>query len=533
LDFSKIRLNKAAAEPLYLQLANELKAAVVRGDLADGEKLPPIRAWKDRLGISPVTATQAYERLATEGFTTGQVGRGTFIKYNSPRPAEPPPILREQATFYAPQTGLSWGGHIIARRHARLGQILQAAHNRYTSALNPPPDFINLTSGAPAPELFALKRWRTAMARAGESFEMTQEQLGYVPELGYSSATGDPATRTWLAEYVRRFGVNCNTDDILLTTGSQQGLDLIGRTLLQPGEGLLVESPCYVSGMDVFENLGMNLLPVPVDDAGMITDGLERQIERYRPKMIYVVPTAHSPTGATLSVARRAALLELARRYNLLIIEDDTCNEFFYEGESAPPSLYGQNAEGRVIYLKSFSKQIFPGVRFGAIVANGVVLARLTEAKAIFDRNSSVPLARAVLKFADSPAFERELQIARQTYHERRDALTDAVRSELGEFGVRVSRCEGGFSLMGILPSGGNAAELALEAGERGVGIVPGATIFYPMTENAPINTFRMTFGDNSPEKLREAAFRLREALIATQKVRPLTAVSTSFVAAV
>lgn len=527
MDFNNIRLDKEVAEPLYQQLANQLKAAMQRGELRNGEKLPPIRAWKEALGISPITATQAYERLATEGFASGQVGRGTFVRWQPPiSPETQSRIVHEQFVQYdTNRLNNDFPTLINAQRTARLQRIIQTARSRY-----PHKDFINLTSGSPSPELFAVRRWRSAMNKAGESLEYEAEEFGYAASLQYGLALGDEPMRGWLADYLKKFEIRCQPENILLTTGSQQALDLLARTLFMPGDSVLVESPCYIAALEVFENRDVNWLPLTLDDRGIPTEGLERLIERYKPKMIYTVPVAQSPTGITLATERRAKLLELARRYNLLILEDDTCNEFYYEAETCPPALKSQDTDGRVIYFKSFSKLIFPAVRLGAIVASKPLIEKLAEAKAVFDRNTSIPLARAVLKFVDTPAFERELLTNREIYDERRNTLINGLENELAPFGCSWTKCEGGFSLIMSLPRSVRSEEFYLAAAEQGLGIAP-AHILYPAIETAPTNTLRITFGDKPPATLKEAVHKLKTAMQSFQKQRPPMASGASFVA--
>ncbi|HEX2914112.1 MAG TPA: PLP-dependent aminotransferase family protein [Chloroflexia bacterium] len=524
MNFDNIKLDKAGSEPLYRQLAEQLKLAVSRGDLSEGEKLPPIRAWKEVLGISPVTATQAYEVLSDEGFTTGQVGRGTFVRsLNRKSLAVAEPIQNTLDKYnpgpagYTTTTPSASLSEIITyqkfNRSTRVQRFLQGALARYQSSASSSDDMIVMSSGGPAPELFGVRRWEKAMSQAGES--LSKDGIldeGRHQHLQYGSPLGDLPTREWMAGYLQRFGINCQADEVLLTTGSQQALDLVARVFMGPGDMVLVESPTYVSALEIFESRGINWLPVPLDENGLQLDVLERLAERYHPRLLYTVPTSQSPTGVTLSAERRVRLLELARRFNFLIIEDDTCNEFYYEAENLPHALKHYDAEGRVIYLKSFSKIIFPAVRFGLLVAQGTLMEKLAEAKSVFDRSTSTPLSRAVLKFVNHSAFETELREAWKLYRERRDSLRDNLEQELAGTGCRISRCEGGFSMLLTLPRGIRAEEFHLEAAEQGVAVLPGP-VFYPVPAEAPDNTVRLSFGDNTPQRLEEAARRLSLAL--------------------
>ncbi len=534
MDFTNIRLDKHNEEPLYRQLAAQLKNAIITGTLRDGERLPPIRAWKDTLGVSSVTATQAYEVLAQAGFTSGQVGRGTFVKRVVDTPGlavgelSLPYVFRQTAT--TGEANLS--GHLKSNRAALVQRYLQNALAYYQANPDRPTDMINMTSGSPAPELFELRRWKSAMMRAGESFE--QESLaeaGRNSQFQYGSALGDNQTREWLADYLARFGFQPQLSEVMLTSGSQQSLDLLARVFMAPGETLLVESPTYFSALEIFESQGVNWLPVSLDREGMRLDEVERLAERHHPRLLYIVPTSQSPTGAVQPVENRARLLELARRYNFFIIEDDTCNELYFQEESLP-ALKHFDTDGRVIYLKSFSKLIFPAVRLGAIVAAEPVLEKLSYAKGVFDRYTSLPTARSVLKFCTQPAFERELNQARHLYRTRRDAMLAALERELAGSGCRWTRCEGGFSLLLTLPRPVRAEEFHRAAAERGLAVLPGA-VFYPVISEAPDDTLRISFGDNPAELLNEAARRLSLALTACRSPRPAQVAGPQFVTSV
>lgn len=524
MDFARIKLDKTDSQPLYRQLAEQLKKAISQGDLRAGEKLPPIRAWKETLDISPVTATQAYELLGEDGYAVGQVGRGTFARLPQPHKAPtvsliPTPLPTAEVPAVAPRPAFpaaSFGfpDYYKSSRSALVQRASNASIARHQDAGGS--DLIILTSGGPSQELFKIDRWKTAMQGAGESLERESQLYGNA-QFQYGSALGDPATRQWLAGYLTRFGFQPDPDEILLTTGSQQALDILSRVLAGPGDYMLVESPSYVSALEIFENRGVNWLPLPLDDRGISPEQVERLADRYRPRLLYTIPTAQSPTGITLAAERRKQLVELADRYNFWIIEDDTCNEYYYESAAFLPAIKSYDRAERVIYLKSFSKLIFPAVRFGLVTAQKPLMERLAEAKAVFDRGISLPLARAVMKYAGTPVFEREVSTARQIYGERRDAIIAGFEAELAPLGCNWSKCEAGFSLQLTLPEDIRSDEFHLAAAEHGVAVLPGP-IYYPVLNEGRLNTVRISFGDNSPERLREACRRLGLALNALRR---------------
>lgn len=517
MNFGEIVLDRSNNIPLYRQLVEHIKAAVAAGELSEGAKLPPIRALAATLKVSPITITQAYDLLAVEGVTGGQVGRGTFIlaqasTFQASNSALIP-LIREESPAY--NSAASWQqeltSHLKPTRVAEFSRLTQAAMSRWNG---PAADFISLTSGSPAPELFPRSRFSRAMEQAGQSLENEDDSL-----LQYGPPLGDPVTRTWLANYLTRFEIQANPADIMLTTGSQQGIDLIARVFLGPGEPVLVESPSYTAALDILEQRGISWLPVPLDKDGLQIEQLSRLAERYHPKLLYCVPTAQSPTGQTLAPERRRRLLELARRYNFLIIEDDTCNEFYYEDNRPPAALKSYDTDGHVLYVKSFSKQIFPTVRLGAIVAAPFLLEKLAEAKQVFDRATSLPLARTVMKYASSPGFERDLKSICSTYRTRRNAFLAALEKELSGTGASWTHPDAGFSLLLTLPRSLNSAEVHQAAAARGLGVQPGP-VFYPSASDG-VGMLRLTFCDNSPARLEEAARRLGQTLRELHNRRP------------
>jgi DNA-binding transcriptional MocR family regulator len=525
MDFAEIVLDKNGAMPLYRQLAEQIKTAVAEGKLSEGTKLPPIRNLASSLRVSPITVTQAYEALAAEGVAGGQVGRGTFIKAPGVRPANVSGeySLPEENRRYNPGWQNELTTYLKNTRVGEVNRLMQSALARWNG---PREDFIMLANGSPDPEFFPLGRFHKALEQAGESLAHENRQL-----FQYSQPLGDPVTREWLAGYLQRFGIEAQTEEILLTTGSQQAIDLIARVFLGPGEPLLVESPTYTAAIDILEQRGVNWLPIPLDHDGLQIEQLARLAERYHPKMLYCVPTAQSPTGLTLAPQRRKRLIELARQYNFLIVEDDTCNEFYYEADEPPPALKSYDEDGHVLYIKSFSKLIFPAIRIGCIVAAPFLLEKLAEAKQVFDRTTSVPLSRAVFRHAAAPAFERELKTIRVAYRERRDVFLAALERELAGTGASWTYPEAGFSLLLTLPRGLSATEVHQVAGAYGLGILPGP-VFYPLLAEAQA-TIRLSFCDNSPARLEEAARRLSQTIRELQSRRPSGSSAANFVPAV
>jgi DNA-binding transcriptional MocR family regulator len=487
-----IDLKREATTPLYRQIHADLADRIRAGELQPGSRLPSVRSLAHRLGVSLITIVQAYDALASEGLVHAAVGRGTFVggPFSSPPSGEartgeplPPPADAEWQTalpvyLRAPR---------IAAMHALLKPVLRG-------------DVISLAGGTPDPTLFPLRTlgrlWRRVMAVEDPRF------------LQYGTPQGDRSLRTWIAGHCGSVGISARPDDVLITSGSQQAIDLIARTFVGPGEYVLVESPTFPTALDIFEGRGAKLLGVPVDVEGMRVDIADALAERYRPRLVYTIPTAQNPTGATMSEDRRLRLSALARRHNLFILEDDTCSEFAYDGD-APPAIKAFDTGGHILFIKSFSKTVIPGLRVGCVVARGTVLDRLIESKSVVDRFTSPLIQRTLWRYLSSRQYSRDLDTARETYRRRRDAILRALERSMPP-GVTWTHPAAGFNLWLTLPDGVSAPEAFEEGLKEGVACGLG-DLFLPHTP--PPSGLRISFADKPESTISEGIRRLAPAI--------------------
>ena len=524
MDYSTIQIEHDTPTPLYQQIADQLTQAVHQAVVKPGDRLPPIRRLADLLGVSPITVTQAYHALAQAGVAGGQIGRGTFILFASvSTPAgsgagSPQPnvaFAEEEAVPSHPPDGTGGGWTLPLSRRARtprsvaLGQVFQQLLRGKSQQT-----VTDFSGGNPEPALFSLAHWQQIMEQAGRSLDQESRHPEDSAAFQYGPALGDAALRAFLTSYLQRFGLQVTTDHILLTSGTQQGLDLIARTLFEPGDSVFVEQYSYIAALDIFEQYGVQVQPVPLDEEGLQVEAFERLLgaPQPRPRWLYTIPTGQSPTGISLAVERRRRLVEVAHRYHVLIIEDDAFNELTYEPELPAPAIGGFAPVGRVIYLKSFSKTTFPALRLGCLVADPELLSVLAEQKGLVDRGASLVVARSVLTYLRSPAYERHLAQMRTVYRHRRDVLLAALDRELRAFGCHWTRPRAGFSLLLTLPAAVHEMEVVEEAVAQGVLVAPGR-FFTPTALGTRDHTLRLTFADKSPEQLEEATQRLALAL--------------------
>ncbi|MFI0788103.1 PLP-dependent aminotransferase family protein [Streptomyces lydicus] len=385
----------------------------------------------------------------------------------------------------------------LAARAARTG----SSPVRDILALTARPEVISFAGGLPAPELFDA-------AGMADAF---RHVLAEAPRrvLQYSTTEGDPALRAAVAARYSARGLPTEADDLLVTTGSQQGLSLLATALLEPGDVVLVEDPCYLAALQIFSLAGARVVPVPTDDGGLDPAALDEIAARERPKLLYVIPTFQNPTGRTLSAERRAAVAEVAARRGLWIAEDDPYGELRFEGEPAPWVAAFPGAEDRTALLGSFSKVMAPGLRLGTVRAPAALRRACAVAKQAADLHTSTIDQAAAARYLAVTDLDGHLARVRDAYRARRDALIDGLPAALPE-GSRWNRPAGGMFVWATLPPGYDAAELLPEVVKHDVAYVPGAPFF----AGAPDPTAaRLSFVTHAPEEIREGLGRLRKAL--------------------
>jgi DNA-binding transcriptional MocR family regulator len=344
MDYTEIHLDRTGVVALYAQLAAALAAAVECSDLEVGARLPSERDLAESLGVSRTTVVGAYRELEARGLVRSHVGRGTFVC----------------AGIEPPEAPFAWRGK-VARAAQRvldptLGTLVRWSANA---------DLVSFAAGGPAPECFPLREFEAITARVLHS------EAGAV--LGHGPTEGQPRLRRALAARL-----DVRPEQVLVTTGSQQGLDLVARCLLDPGDTVIMDRPGYLGAIQVFRAAGA---AVAGWDAGRADlDELEDLVLRYRPKLLYTNPTFHNPTGRTLTVRARRGLLELAARYRLPVVEDEPYRELHFDAP-APPSLLHLDGHHIVIHLGTLSKVFAPGLRIGWLVASEAIVDQLSLLK--------------------------------------------------------------------------------------------------------------------------------------------------------
>jgi len=390
-------------------------------------------------------------------------------------------------------------------RYAHRIKQMSSSVIRELLKLTEQPDIISFGGGLPAPDVFPVEEFR-------EACNYVLDHFG-AQALQYSTTEGYRPLREMIARHTSRYAVEVTPDNILITSGSQQALDFMGRLFINRGDYIVVESPTYLGALQAWNAYGAQYIPVRTDENGMIVDELEAAL-RIGPKFIYVLPNFQNPSGVTLSLERRQKLIELADKYGVPIVEDDPYGQLRYEGDHIPSlvaldSQYrgcdGECYSGNVIYLSTFSKLLAPGLRLAWVIAPEQVIRKLVMTKQGADLHTASFNQYVAYEVGKGGFLDEHVKVIRSTYKERRDVMLEMM-AEMFPPEARWTRPQGGMFLWGILPEYMDAAEVLKVAIERKVAFVPGAA-FHATGGGA--NTMRLNFSYSSPDTIREGITRL------------------------
>ncbi|HKO03211.1 MAG TPA: PLP-dependent aminotransferase family protein [Candidatus Acidoferrales bacterium] len=479
--------------PLYVQIRDQLRAMVHTGELRPGDRIPASRELAHSLGVHRTTVANAYAELESEGLIEGHVGRGTFIcrdaSGHAPVGAGNGGRNGQRGFTPAPPTlgngALRWESLFADER----GE--EALNRIYPEASN---GAISLVAARPAEEFFPIEELRSCVQA------VLKDAGGAILQLG-STDGYEPLKRELLAQ-LNREGLRLKTEQLLVTAGVQQSLDLLCKAFLRPGDAVVLEDPTYPGSMTVFTTARVRCLGVPIRTApgapgGIDLEGVEAALAQNRVKFILVTPDCQNPTGASMPIESRRRLLDLAARHQVAVVEDCIYSRLRFSGQRVP-SLRALDRSGIVIQIDSFSKIAFPGLRVGWCIAPENVIERLRLVKQATDLHTD-QLAQATLaEFMRRGGLERHVKKMRGVYAERCEALFRALEKHMPE-GVEWTRPEGGMCVWVTLPAGYDASELLIHARERGVLFAPGRYFFVQMPRP---NVFRLGFAGIDERKI-------------------------------
>lgn len=462
-------LSSRNGRALFVQIREHIHDLVTRGVLSPGMRLPPIRALARQLGINQITVAKAYRELGASKLIEGRRGGGSFVC----APMTPFAIESQTNTTTPP---------LLAER------LFELAHA---------PGVIAFTSNYPTVDKAYAADFREALSNAMR--EKLESCFHYDPPLGR------PALRQQIGIYLKSQGIDADPDNVLVTSGGQQAIDLAVRALVAPGESVVIERPAYYGAINAMRGVRARILEVPLQDDGMNLDALEIYLRREPIKLIYTNPTFQNPTGITMSEEKRHRLIGLARHHGVTILEDDHSPEMRFRGASVPAVRALAENDDLVLYARGFGKVFLPGVRLGFLVVPDTLRRKLLTTKAHADLHSNNFMQEVVSQYFARRTYPKFLDQMLSKYGSRQRQLYEALVAGMPD-GTLVSQPEGGLSLWLTLPEGADASELYFRAVRRGVAFVPG-DVFYLSQPGS--RSLRISFGLNSDNELQEGVERL------------------------
>ena len=472
-------LQREGTVSLTQQLVDLLVEAIESDELGPGEKLPTTRALAAEAGVNHLTAARVYRRLAELGYVTATVGRGTFVRALTPAAGE---------------SGDDWQIYVLPDRPITYAEQIMADAFRLADE----PGVISLSTGYPSPRCYPTEELAQITA------DVFAEEGGNA--ISYLVAEGLWELREQIAARGRAEGFASDPEEILVTSGARQGIDLVSRALLDPGDIVAIETPTFM-GLLSSRATGARVLGVPIDEHGLDTDVLEQMLARHEIKLVMLQTACQNPTGRDLSDERRQRVAELAVERNFFVLEDRVYADTRYEGEGPRPLR--ELAPSHVIYVNSLSKTVGGGLRVGWVAARGPVFERLAALKLETDFHTPTLVQHIAARYLASGGYDRQIDQSRDFYRERRDALVAALDRHLaGEY--RAEKPQGGHHLWVTLTRPVNERELYTEALRNGVTFTPGGVV----SVDRPAQTsFRLSFSLLEPEELDEGVKRLARAI--------------------
>jgi 2-aminoadipate transaminase len=483
-----IALDRSSGMPLYRQICQRLREAILSGELAEGTRLPTERALASELGVNRTTVMNAYNELASEGLIEGHVGRGTLVRRNQ---------FGYLGDSFENESS-SWLLGLPAGEREILGP--DALMLSELASMSERKEIISLAPGNPSPTLLPADMLSTIFADG--LLTARQSALGYCPVEGMHSL------RMAIAASMRRRGMAVDAQHILILSGSTQGVGLIGRFLFNPGDEVVVEVPTYLGAIQTFRALNARVIGVPTDNEGIRVDLLESVLARHRPRLIYTIPTFQNPTGTVMSPDRRRRLLLLAKRYQTPILEDDPYGEIYFENKRPSP-LKALDSSNQVVYLSTFSKILAPGLRVAWLAAPEPMIERLSLHKQIFDLNTNAIGQWAVSEILRRNLLDDHLAMLRQQYRQKRDLMLQAIAAHWPAE-VRVNRPGGGFHLWCRLPGDMRSRSLLREAANEQVAFVIGEPFH---VDGGGQQNFRLSFAYPEMDHIEEGVRRMGNAM--------------------
>lgn len=468
----KLVVQKESATPIHQQIYHQILNRIQTGTVPDGDKMPSLRKLSTELNVNYLTVNKVYQRLEEEGHIEILQGKGAFVKSKH----KTKPFIDgsgEQEVF---STLLQRSQYLVNR---------SKSHYDFSKAV---------VSPGLLPSHFLAQQTKLILDQ--NPMILTT----------YGPVEGDEELRNEVSAYVEhQIGYRTDPENILITSGVQQGINIVANTFLTPTDTVAVESPCYGAAIDTFMNRGNAIVPIPMDKEGMRMDVLEEQCLTTPPKLVYVNPTFQNPTGRTMSEKRRKELLELAETYNFLIVEDDSFSEVYFDGVLPPKPIKYFDTSGHCIFLKGFSKTMAPGIRLGALIADESLYEALYISKASMDVGSPLLNQKALLPFMRTQRMKDHHEKLRIALQIRRDITTEILDVYL-KGKIRYELPKGGLNLWVEMPDTVDVEELQKCATRHSISFLPGSACY---VTDAPTPAIRLSYSSLSDRENTEGITQL------------------------
>lgn len=494
MDFLVV-LDSQSNVPLHKQLYEEIRKAILSGRLPRGQRVPSTRALSESLGISRATVTLAYEFLLSEGYLQSSTGSGTYVCRQLPEALLRTDIKdgKKRATL---ETGLPKRSF---RKLSKYGSYLKERPWFAYGDENEPE--IEFSFGRPDMELFPWKTWIQIASQVTKKQDLSlldcpSKSAGYLP------------LRAAIASHLSKSrALHCKPEQIIVVNGSQQGIDLVTRILIDRGDLVGIEDPSYIGAKKAFETAGAQLVGLPVDESGMTLEKLKDPALASM-KLLYITPSHQSPTGVVLSLPRRLELLNWAQRTGTYLIEDDYDSEYRYSGRPFP-SVAGLDNSESVIYIGTFSKIMFPALRLGYIVVPPGLIEVFTRAKFLVDRHSPLFQQQILAEFISGGHFERHIRKMRTVYEHRRKVMIAALQQHFGN-NVEIRGENAGINILIRIHERIDDLLFVKKAREQGVGLIKTDRLYLG---DSPAHEFLLNYAGYPDEIIQDGIARVAKAV--------------------
>lgn len=487
----------SSGKPMYLVIADYIKDAIEIGTISDNTKLPTNRSLSEMLGIDRSTAARAYAELAKDGYIASHVGRGTYTRM---------PMKATPSQGFEQTNELIWAEK-FSRASQTIYDMFRLEHSKYGWQRG----VISFAGGIPTADSYPNQDFEdmlSSILEQGRGHEMFE----------YSPGEGQPGLRREVKKYLLSQEINVTDEELLIVSGSQQGLDLVSGIMLDPQDLVAMEDPSYLWAICSFKSRQARCVPVSLDENGLRLDVLDQVLKRQRVKFIYTIPNYQNPTGITMSVERRQNLMQLANHHQVPILEDNFAGELRYEGERLPSLRALPGGDNLVIHLGTFSKALCPALRLGWLVAPAKAMSRIVIAKRASNLSTNSISQVLLAEFLGRGLYDKHLTIVRELYKKRRDTMLGALQKELGYLAgsnkeknkVTWSKPDGGMFVWVKLPNGCHSRDLLTYAERAGVSYAPGDMCF--LTPDNP-EYLRLCFIQLDEETIKRGVRRLARAI--------------------